>query len=129
MTRLEGRVLLFDVVNQPADKFSKDCKITIPNRVPLTWNFQHDELIGIALPIIDNKGIYATAAAFSNEYIGVKDIRDILTDGKIGVGGCYRVNQMHEDGKLKIIDEATLVEIGLTLAPVRDEYYFKIMEG
>lgn len=74
-------------------------------------------------------GIYATAETFSNEYINVKDIRDILTDGKIGVGGYYKLGETHYEGKLLIIDEATLVEIGLTLAPVRDEYYFKIMEG
>lgn len=74
-------------------------------------------------------GIYATAETFSNEYINVKDIRDILTDGKIGVGGYYKLGETHYEGKLLIIDEATLVEICLTLAPVRDEYYFKIMEG
>ena len=129
MIKLEGRVLLFDAVNQTSDKFAKDCKLTIPEKVPLTWEFKHDKPIGFVMPIRDDKGIYATAETFSNEYIGVEDIRDILTDGKIGVGGCYRVNKMHKEGELFIIDEATLLEIGLTLGPVREEYYFKIMEG
>lgn len=131
MIKLEGRVLLFDVINQSSDKFTKDCKLTIPERVPLTWNFEHDNPIGFVLPIRDDKGIYATAETFSNEHIdiGIEDIWDILTNGKIGVGGCYRINKKHKEGELYIIDEATLLEIGLTLAPVREEYYFKIMEG
>ena len=123
------RVLLFDEINRSSDKFPKNCEIIIPKKIPLTWNFEHNKPIGFAIPFKDNNGIYATAETFSNEYINVKDIRDILTDGKIGVGGYYKLGETHYEGKLLIIDEATLVEIGLTLAPVRDEYYFKIMEG
>lgn len=128
MIKLEGRVLLFDVINQLSNKISKDCKLTVPEKVPLTWNFEHDKPIGFATPIRDDKGIYATAETFSNEYIGIKDIRDILTDGKNGVGGYYSINKRHNEGELDIIDEATLLEIGLTLAPVREEYYFRIVE-
>lgn len=127
MIKLEGRVLLFDEINRSSDKFPKNCEIIIPKKIPLTWNFEHNKPIGFAIPFKDNNGIYATAETFSNEYINVKDIRDILTDGKIGVGGYYKLGETHYEGKLLIIDEATLVEIGLTLAPVRDEYYFKIM--
>lgn len=127
MIKLEGRVLLFDVVDRLYE-IPKDCKLTIPEKVPLTWRFEHDKPIGFVMPIRDDKGIYATAETFSNEYIGIKDILDILTDGKIGVGGYYRINKMHEEGELDIIDEAILLEIGLTLAPVREEYYFKIVE-
>ena len=132
MIKLEGRVLLFDVINQLSykiNKIPKDCKLTMPEKVPLIWNFEHDKPIGFAIPIRDDKGIYATAETFSNEYIGVEDIRVILTDGKIGVGGYYRINKMHTEEGLDIIDEATLLDIGLTLAPVCEEYYFKIVEG
>ena len=113
----------------PLTNFLKIVKLLYQKKIPLTWNFEHNKPIGFAIPFKDNNGIYATAETFSNEYINVKDIRDILTDGKIGVGGYYKLGETHYEGKLLIIDEATLVEIGLTLAPVRDEYYFKIMEG
>lgn len=126
MIKLEGRVLLFDVINKLSSKMPKDCKLTIPEKVPLTWNFEHGKPIGFVIPIRDDKGIYAKAETFPNEYI---DVGDILTDGQIGVGGCYRINKKHKEGELDIIDEATLLEIGLTLVPVREEYYFKIMEG
>lgn len=128
MIKLEGRVLSFDVVNQLSNKIPKDCKLTMTEKVPLSWDFEHDKPIGIATPIRDDKGIYTTAEIFSNEYINIEDIRDILTDGKIGVGGYYRINKMHKEGELDVIDEANLLEIGLTLAPVRKEYYLKIME-
>ena len=35
---------------------------------------------------------------------------------------------MHKEGELDCIDEATLLEVGLILVPVREEYYFKIVE-
>lgn len=128
MIRLEGRVLLFDKINQNSNKFSKDCKLDIPEKVPLTWNFEHDKPIGFASAIKDNNGVYAVAQTFSDDYIGVKDIRDILTDGKIGVGGYYNKVKKHKEGELNVIDEATLRMIALTLAPVCDEYYFEIVE-
>ena len=55
MIKLEGRVLLFDVINQLSNKISKDCKLTMPEKVPLTWNFEHDKPIGFATPIRDDK--------------------------------------------------------------------------
>ena len=39
-----------------------------------------------------------------------------------------KISGIFNEGELDIIDEATLLEIGLTLAPVREEYYFKIVE-
>ena len=86
MIKLEGRVLLFDVVNQPFDKIPKDCKLTIPEKVPLTWNFEHDKPIGFVLPIRDDKGIYATA-----ETEGAIDILEIESDATVNIElGGYR---------------------------------------
>ena len=127
MIKLEGRVLLFDEININHDKFSKDCKINFPEKVPLTWNFEHNNSIGYAVPVKDDKGIYATAEIFRDDYISVKDIRGIFANGKIGVGGYYNRVKKHQEEELVVIDEATLLEIGLTLAPVRDKYYFKIV--
>ena len=40
---------------------------------------------------------------------------------KIGVGGYYRINKMHKEEELDCIDEATLLEVGLILVPVREK--------
>ena len=126
--KLQGRILLFDEVNLNKDIFSESCNITIPEKVPLTWDFKHDQVIGFAKATIDDIGISFIAETFSNDMIGVDDLRSIFENGKIGVGGFYTNIKYHEDGNFKIIDEARLFEIALVLGPVRKEYYCKIME-
>ena len=126
--KLEGRILLFDMVNINNDIFPKTCKMDISEKIPLTWDFQHDKVIGFANVIKDERGLIAKAETFSNEFIGVKDIKDVLTNGKIGAGGFYNKVKKHNEGKLIIIDEAALREVALVLEPVREEYLLKIVE-
>ena len=123
---LEGRILLFDTVNESRDIFTKDCKIDIPEKVPLTWDFNHEKVIGFANVTKDNKGLVARAETFSNEIIGVEDLRSIFEDGKIGAGGYYTNVKKHSDGSFIVVDEAKLREVALVLAPVNEEYLFKI---
>ena len=124
---LEGRILLFDTVNKNRDIFSKDCKIDIPEKVPLTWDFNHEKVIGFAEVIKDNKGLVAKAETFSNEMIGVEDLSSIFEDGKIGSGGYYTNVKKHSDGSFIVVDEAKLREVALVLAPVNEEYSFEIV--
>ena len=126
--KLKGRILLFDEVNLTDDIFYTSCNITIPEKVPLTLNFNCDPVIGFAKATIDDIGITFIAETFSNDMIGVDDLRSIFENGKIGDGGFYTNVKYHEDGNFKIIDEARLFEIALVLGPVRKEYYCKIME-
>lgn len=128
--KLEGRVLLFDEVNKTNDKFFKDCKITIPEKVPLTLEFEHEKIIGYVSIIKDDLGIYAKAETFPNDYISDEDLKNILNDRKkIGVGGFYNKVKRHRECGIDIIDKASLRSIGLTSYPVRDEYSFEIVEG
>ena len=126
--KLQGRILLFDEVNLNKDIFSASYNITIPEKVPLTWDFKKDKIIGSANAIIDDIGITFIADILSNEMIGVDDLRSKFENGKIGVGGFYTNVKYHEDGNFKIIDEARLCEIALVLDPVRKEYYCKIVD-
>ena len=126
--KLQGRILLFDGVNLNNDIFSASCNITIPEKVPLTLNFNRDQVIGSAKATIDDIGITFIAETLSNDMIGVDDLRSKFENGKIGVGGYYNNIKDHEDRNFRIIDEARLCEIAITLAPVRKEYYCKIVE-
>ena len=126
--KLQGRILLFDGVNLNNDIFPASCNITIPEKVPLTWDFKHEQVIGFAKATIDDIGITFIAETLSNEMIGVDDLRSILENGKIGVGGFYTNVKYHGDGNFIIIDKARLCEIALVLAPVRKEYYCEIIE-
>lgn len=126
--KLQGRILLFDKVNLNRDIFPKDCKLTIPEKVPLTWNFDRNRPIGVAEVTSDDIGLVATAETFSNEQIGVNDIRDVLTDDKIGAGGYYTGVKKHEENGVIIIDEARLAAVGLVLEPVREEYSMELVK-
>ena len=125
---LEGRILLFDVVNKNRDIFPKDCKIDIPEKVPLTWNFNHEQVIGFAKVIKDDKGLVARAETFSNEMIGVEDLSSIFEDGKFGAGGFYTNVKMHNTGSSIVVYKAKLSEVALVSDPVNDEYSFEIVE-
>lgn len=126
--KLQGRILLFDEVNLNKDIFPTSCNITIPEKVPLTWDFKLDQVIGFAKATMDDIGITFIAETFSDDMIGVDSLRSIFENRKIGVGGFYANVKYHEDGNFKIIDEARLFEIALVLDPVRKEYYCEIME-
>ena len=125
---LEGRILLFDTVNKNRDIFPKNCKIDIPEKVPLTWDFNHEQVIGFAKVTKDDKGLVAEAETFSNEIIGVEDLSSIFEDGKFGTGGFYTNVKKHSDGSFIVVDEAKLSEVALVLAPVNKEYYFEIVK-
>ena len=128
ITKLQGRILLFDEVNLNKDIFPTSCNITIPEKVPLTLDFKHGQVIGSAKATIDDIGITFISETLSNDMIGVDDLRSIFENGKIGVGGFYTNVKYHEDGNFKIIDEARLYEIALVLATVRKEYYCEIVD-
>ena len=126
--KLQGRILLFDEANLNKDIFSSSCDITIPEKVALTLDFKHDKIVGSAKATIDDIGITFISETLSNDMIGVDDLRSIFENGKIGVGGFYNNIKYHEDRNFKIIDKARLCEIALVLAPVRKEYYCKIVD-
>ena len=125
---LEGRILLFNNVSKNGDIFSKDCKIDIPEKVPLTWNFNHEKVIGFANVTKDDKGLIAKAETFSNEMIGVEDLSSIFEDGKFGAGGFYTNVKMHNNGLSIVVNEAKLREVALVSNPVNEEYSFEIVE-
>ena len=125
---LEGRILLFDAVNKSGDVFAKDCKIDIPEKVPLTIDFNPHKVIGFANVTRDDKGLFAKAKTFSNEFIGVEDLNSIFEDGKIGAGGFYNLIKIHNEGSIMKVDEAKLNEVALVLKPVNKEYSFEIIE-
>ena len=125
---LEGRILLFNNVSKNGDIFSKDCKIDIPEKVPLTWNFNNEKVIGFANVTKDDKGLIAKAETFSNEMIGVEDLSSIFENGKFGAGGFYTNVKMHNNGSSIVVNEAKLREVALVSDPVNEEYSFEIVE-
>ena len=44
--KFEGQVLKFGTVDKCNRKFAPDCKITFPEKIPVAYNFDMDEIIG-----------------------------------------------------------------------------------
>ena len=67
--------LLFDTVNKNRDIFPKDCEITIPEKLPLTWQCHHQEVIGMAEVIKDDLGLIAKVEITLNAHIKEEDLK------------------------------------------------------
>ena len=130
--KLKARILLFDKVNSSGDIFPKDCKINIPDKVPLLWNFEQSKpAYGIAEVTRDEFGLIAIVETIDTQYISEELLKTLLDTCPFGAGGYYnkiKYDKLHENTDLRVIEEATLQAISMTLAPVRDEYVFHIMK-
>lgn len=80
--KIEGRILLFDVVHADGSFMPSDCKIDIPEKVPIIKDFNMrdpNSCIGSASVSVDDRGLVFTG-----------DIPDDFdTDGYPGCGGYY----------------------------------------
>lgn len=80
--KIEGRLLLFDVENADGSRISSDCKIDIPERVPIVKDLEMrdpNSCIGSAYVSKDEKGLIFTG--------NIPD--DFDTDDYPGCGGYY----------------------------------------
>ena len=123
--KLEGRILLFDKVNKNGVAFSKTCKVYIPEKLPLLWNYE--EPIGIAEATIDDNGIFASAETYEDKCCDLY-INEITKNGMMPVGGEYYVAETHMDDKNTIIDKATLSAVSLISNPACDSCSFEIVK-
>ena len=130
--KLKARILLFDKVNSSGDMFPNNCKLTIPDKVPLLWNFERDKpAFGIAEVTRDEFGLIAIVKMIDTTYNSEELLKMLFDTYPIGAGGYYnkiKYDKLHENTDLRVIEEARLEAISMTLAPVRDEYVFHIMK-
>ena len=123
--KLEGRILLFDKVNKNGVAFSKTCKVHMPEKLPLLWNYK--EPIGSAKATIDDNGIFASAETFEDPCYD-QYVNEIMKNGMMPVGGEYYVADTHTDDKNTIIDKAALVAVSLISNPACDGCSFEIIK-
>lgn len=110
MVKMEGRLLKLGTTDICGRMFSKDCKISFFNKVPITINFINndpDKIVGHGEIIKDNKGLKVLATLFS----------DAFNDPEYYVGGFYTNVKSHDEQSTHIIDECKLVSMALITAP------------
>lgn len=116
--KMRGRLLLLDEVDLCNRKFSKDCEITIPEKVPVIRDFRFNDpgsVIGSAIVKKDERG-YICEAEITNFD------RDVLRESfhdRFYIGGYYdHVKLSHDDETgVDVVTKATLRCVGTTLQP------------
>lgn len=109
MVKMEGRLLNLGTTDICGRMFSKDCKISFPNKVPITINFNNDpdKVVGYGGITKDDEGLKVLATL----------IRDDFNDSEYNVGGFYTNVKSHDESAIHVIDECKLVSMALVAAP------------
>ena len=102
--RLKGQVLKFDVVDKCNRKFASDCKITFPEKIPVTYNFSPDEMIGHADIFKVEDGLNCEVSLFD---------MDVFPKNEYFVGGYYTQVKAHVKDRITVIDSARLVSMSI----------------
>lgn len=122
--KIKGKLLMFNKLFGDGSYFPDDCKIDIPEKLPLLmdFNFSFNSVIGNGIVTRTDDGLY-----FDGE-ITIKVEKDVITDLYSGLGGYYVKVKSHDDGPKRVIDESALRCVSLVGHPVHPELYFKIVE-
>lgn len=102
MAKFEGRLLKVESVDACFRKFSKDCKITFPEKIPVLYNFGED-IVGIASIERDDQGLICECDLYDR----------LFSEEAYPVGGLYmNVNLSCEDG-VTIVNSDRLVSMSI----------------
>lgn len=100
--KFEGQVLKFGNVDKCNRKFAPDCKITFPEKIPVAYNFDMDEIIGHADISKVEDGLKGVVSLFDT---------NILPGNEYFVGGYYTRIKTHVEDQYEIMAK----EMGISL--------------
>lgn len=123
--RIKGTLLKFDVVNISGDIFPKDCKIDIPDKLPLVYEYRYFDpnyILGYVEVERRGDGLYITGEIHPTGILS-KDILEWMQT-EFGLGGYY--NGLLRQGD-RII-ESKLRAVNVVRHPVNKDYTFEIIE-
>lgn len=122
--KIKGKLLTFNKLFGDGSYFPEDCKIDIPEKIPLLtdFNFSFNSVIGNGVVTRTDDGLY-----FDGE-ITMKAEKDVVTELYSGLGGYYVKVKSHDDGPKRVIDESTLKSVSLVGHPMLPEFSFEIVE-
>lgn len=104
MIKLEGRLLNLDSVDRCGRKWTKNCKISFPDKVPVLDNFRYDRPpLGSAEIIKDDCGL-SCKVVLPDEFC----IQD-----EYYVGGGYCISESHMEVSTRVITSCELVDMSL----------------
>lgn len=102
MAKFEGRILKVESVDACFRKFSKDCKITFPEKIPVLYNFG-DDVIGTASVERDDQGLICEC-----------DLNDgLFSENELFAGGKYEHVLVTFENEVTIIEGGRLVSMSI----------------
>lgn len=104
MNRFEGRVLKLDTIDKCGRKFASDCKIAFPEKIPVTHNFNMDEIIGHADISKVEDGLNCEVSLLDT---------DIFPGDEYFVGGYYTGIKTHVEDHITVVDSGRLVSMSI----------------
>lgn len=118
MIIFEGRALLFDSVNKRGThSFSKDCKIEIPEKVPVLWNFDFEDpekVLGFASLKKDDDGLLCRCELRDS-------FSDIFNEDKYFVGGYYTEVNYQMENKIMIVTSCRVKALSILPEGMQDD--------
>lgn len=102
--RFKGPILKFDVVDKCNRKFAPDCEIAFPEKIPVTYFFGSDEVLGYADISKTKDGLDCDVLPFGT---------DVLPKNEYSVGGYYTQVKFHKEGAITVIDSARLTSMSI----------------
>lgn len=130
--KMRGRLLLFDKPTSNKTLFPKDCEIIYAEKVPVVWEFQFNgpgAVLGSGHVMRDDKGLICEVELNRDDRI-----IDILREfnGELPIGGYYSGVgsgvRSYQGDYLRMFEAGRLRCIGVTDAPVDEEYRMRIVE-
>lgn len=105
MNTYEGCLLRLGTVDKCGRKFAEDCKITFPEKVPVTYNFQSGicNVLGSADISRDEAGLNCKVTMH----------HEAVNDPEYFVGGYYYAVQKHKEGDITVINSCKLVSMSI----------------
>lgn len=105
----KGTLLNLGTIDICGRKFSKDCKISFPEKVPITIDFNDDDnnVVGYGEISMDDKGLKVIANIFRNDF----------DDQEYNVGGYYTNVKSQNESGIKVIDKCELVSMSIVSEP------------
>lgn len=100
MSTYEGRLLNLGTVDKCGRKFAEDCKITFPDKVPITFDFHSgpENVLGSADISHDENGLNCKVAMTHVDF----------NDSEYFVGGYFNRVKIHKEGDITVIDSCNL---------------------
>lgn len=129
MIKLEGKFLNFDEnFGNDTHRISKDCVISIPESVPLLWEFDRDQVLGNAKVEKKEDGLYCTTNIGDSSILTKEQLKAFFPND-IGCGGYYDNVCCHKDEhNIFAIDSCSLRSISIVSAPISKHHRLHIKE-